>query len=482
MQQLQRALRRGALAAVLATAVAPGAASADSIVFVKDHDVWLAEPDGSAQHRVTSDGTADNPYRSPSQSDDGTIVTVRAQPNNGPLLKLRQNGEALGEIRLPPMVAGPLSPHISPDGRLVAYEEANGDPTGWLSTDVYYSRTDAYTPRATFGSPGRGARGPSWIDSGRALVGVGNLATTHAPGQPATTWWDDWDHWDRFGGGGNLEDGEYAAGTVVFARGYQQIDNQLIVYRAAGGFATLPTPICSFSDPADGPLGRHFADPTLSADGRRLWWQEGDGVWTAPLPAGDDCAEIRPRLLIPGASEPDWSPAAVNPGPRPAPREPAPGPEPDPQPVPRTGGPGRSGRSGRAGGPGRADRSGRSGRAGRPGRSGGGRPGGGSSATVRARLAATPRIGAALRGGLRLRMTTQAAGTVRATARHGGAIVARGSGRARGAGTTTVALRFTRAGRRELRAARRARLALRVSFAARGAAPATRTVAVTLRR
>jgi len=44
-------------------------------------------------------------------------------------------------------------------------------------------------------------------------------------------------------------------------------------------------------------------------------WQEGDGVWTVSQPDPGNCT-IEPRLLIAGASEPDWSPAANAPGPR----------------------------------------------------------------------------------------------------------------------------------------------------------------------
>ena len=49
-------------------------ASADSIVYVKDGNVWLAAGDGGSQYQVTTDGTAEHPYRSPSQADDGTIA------------------------------------------------------------------------------------------------------------------------------------------------------------------------------------------------------------------------------------------------------------------------------------------------------------------------------------------------------------------------------------------------------------------------
>ncbi|MGZ8634512.1 MAG: hypothetical protein ACXWZZ_11765, partial [Solirubrobacteraceae bacterium] len=61
-----------AAAAVVALAAT---ASADSIVYVKDGNVWLTSPDAARQYQVTFDGG----YSSPSQADDGTIVALRAR-------------------------------------------------------------------------------------------------------------------------------------------------------------------------------------------------------------------------------------------------------------------------------------------------------------------------------------------------------------------------------------------------------------------
>ena len=60
--------------AAAALAFSPAVASADSIVYVKDGNVWLADGAGGSQYQVTLDGTAEHPYRSPSQADDGTIA------------------------------------------------------------------------------------------------------------------------------------------------------------------------------------------------------------------------------------------------------------------------------------------------------------------------------------------------------------------------------------------------------------------------
>ena len=117
--------RRGwiGLAALVAALALPGAAAADSLVYVKAGNVWIANADGSNAYQVTLDGTARvSPYASPSQADDGTIVAVRATATTRrQLYRMRQNGELLNPpIDTPAPGTGALDARVSPDGRLVA--------------------------------------------------------------------------------------------------------------------------------------------------------------------------------------------------------------------------------------------------------------------------------------------------------------------------------------------------------------------------
>ena len=112
------------LAAGLALAVLPTAAAADSIVFVKDANVWLASGDGSKLHQVTTGGTAADPYRVPVQADDGTIAAAHGQA----IVRLRQNGDVIGSIDPDPLTNSvgqpvdgpPVNLAISPDGSRIA--------------------------------------------------------------------------------------------------------------------------------------------------------------------------------------------------------------------------------------------------------------------------------------------------------------------------------------------------------------------------
>lgn len=402
---------------------ASGTAAADSLVFIKENNVWLSNPDGSGQYQVTSDGSAENPYQSPSQADDGTIVASRKQPNGGPLYRMQQNGETINTIPVGSVIAGPFAPHVSPDGRTVAFEQVfSRYVNGYLETssDVRFTRTDGSTPDG-IGEVGRGAGEPSWIDSGRAFVGINAIATTVVPGQAPVEWWSDYDHQpEYFSFGEDVEDGEVAPnGYLAVVRGELE-DNTIQLYRSTGSFESPPKPVCTLSKPSPGPAGQKFADPTFSPSGDGIAWQEGDGVWAMDLP--EDCKQGKPHLLIGGASEPDWGPADVNP----APRKPAPAPQPAPGPQPKTKPQRRNGKL---------------------------------AATV-----VTASLGKALADGLKVRLRAPGPGSAEAIAKLGGKAVAAGSRRVRHAGGAPVVLRFSRAGRKKLRGAAAAKLGVVLRF------------------
>jgi hypothetical protein len=422
---------------------AMGTAAADSLVFIKENNVWLAQPDGTGQYQVTLDGTADNPYQSPSQADDGTIVAARKLPNGGPLYRIKQNGELINAIPVGAVIAGPFNPQVSPDGGTVAFEQVfSRNVNGYFETssDVRFTRTDGSTPNG-FGEVGRGAGAPSWIDSGRAFVGMNQVATTVVPGQAPVEWWSDYDHqpaWFDFGE--TVEDGEVAPnGNIAVVRG-EHDDNTIQLYRAAGDFTSLPTPTCTLLQPSPGPAGKKFVDPTFSPSGDAIAWQEGNGVWAEGLP--ENCVDGEPHLLIAGASEPDWGPAAVNPGPRTSPSPPA-------SPVALV--PKKAKPEATAAG----------------------------QVSAQAVVVSLPK---ALAKGLKLRLDIPGAGRVSATAKAKGQTVAAGSLQMKAAGQATVALRFSKAGRRRLAGAAQAKLQVHVTFQPATGKAQTQQLQVNLKR
>src|SRR5688500_12218815 len=117
-------------------------AAADSLIYVKDSNVWSARPDGSEQRRLTSDGIPQDPYSSPTQADDGTIVAVRGtrlyKPDSQGRLPCTLDSvptDKPGSIG----AVGPFDARISPDGRTIA--SWLGIMGGWYAyaTNTYYN-------------------------------------------------------------------------------------------------------------------------------------------------------------------------------------------------------------------------------------------------------------------------------------------------------------------------------------------------------
>ena len=101
------------------------AATTGSLVYIKNHDVWLSDPDGTDAHRVTTSGDEDSPWRSPSQADDGTIAASFGTR----IVRMEQNGEVLSSIDPSPLMNSvshpqdgvPVDVAISPNGKVIAW-------------------------------------------------------------------------------------------------------------------------------------------------------------------------------------------------------------------------------------------------------------------------------------------------------------------------------------------------------------------------
>jgi Dipeptidyl peptidase IV (DPP IV) N-terminal region len=62
---MMRLLASGVFVLSAVALVCTTAAAADSLVFIRSNNVWIANANGSNAHRVTRDGTARYPYESP---------------------------------------------------------------------------------------------------------------------------------------------------------------------------------------------------------------------------------------------------------------------------------------------------------------------------------------------------------------------------------------------------------------------------------
>lgn len=300
-----------AVVAVLVTLGVAATAHAASLTYIKDHDVWISNPDGSGAVQVTRDGTASEPYNSPTMSKDGTIAAVK-----GFFVHiLRQNGEQIRKFvpgNAPGSTSGTHGLNFSPDGTKLAYAKvvlgsciAADCATRGVSTVMDLEGNILGQEKEYTGGF------PSWVTNDIVLshggYGSQNMLWRWKTGE-FVNWFDD----HQLVGDLNstdLGDGEVSANhrSYVAIRGYG--DNTAIAtYTVNGDLSAERPPLPTFLCFANGDV----SSPTISGDGSTAWWSEPDGVWTFAV--SPECPNG--QLLIPGASEPDWSEANVNPGPK----------------------------------------------------------------------------------------------------------------------------------------------------------------------
>jgi hypothetical protein len=417
-------MKNGFRALTLATAalaVAPAAASADSIVFLKDYNVWLAAPDGSKLTQVTTDGTYERPYLSPSQADDGTIAVSKGTE----IVRLRQNGEVINRLDPPPLTDSvshpvdgtPVDVAISPDGTKIAWSFVNYScPVGascGARAVTGYTAADHLTPPEQL-SGALYTSNPSWAGNARTLssAGYGHQINVHdlGPGTSDVHWFDDEDIFPN-ASNTDLSDAELTrqGDKIALVRGYGD-DTRLLTLKTNGAPPAVPSPVCVTSP------DKKIQGPSWSPDGTALAVGDGDGITVLRNVPSDDaqCESMQVSTVVPGGSEPDWGPADVNPGPRAGNPVPAPGPAP-------------------------------------------------STPAAPALSVKAAKLKAALAKGLKVTLTG-VSGTVRVTASEKKRVVARGSAKAK-AGTAVVTIRFTKSAAKRLKKLRRVTLTVRASGA-----------------
>jgi hypothetical protein len=434
-----------AVAAAAALAVA-APASADSISYVRDGNVFLTAPDGSRTVQVTTAGG----YSSASQADDGRIVALKGNRFH----LMNRWGDVLSDFS--PVasgtagtvtLSGPFDPAISPDGTRVAYgmyvQYRSGDPgcgrpggceVGHLYAGTAYSRADG---PADWHEPGfypeYGWMDPSWIDNGSTLLAATSsgfltesAVDSAGDGHDALQWFS-----DRGEGVQNLYDGEMNRQRSAVAFVANTTGDHLRVYRMTKAPAENDPPEGCLDAPAQGGA---WSSPSWAPSGEQLVATGPQGLYVASLPGiGAACPAaggVQVSLIsAPGAESADWGPADL-PGPRPE--------------APRGDGPANP-------------------------------PGGGGTAARLTLAPGHPALAKALRRGLPVRVAC-ASGRVTVKATRAGRTVGRGSATCR-AGAARVRVKFTRAARRSLRHAAKARLTLHATAGAH-----TGTAKVTLRR
>jgi hypothetical protein len=323
---------RVALAGALAVSlIAPAAASADSIVYIKDHNVWLSQPDGAKQTQVTTDGTFEYPYRSPSQADNGTIAASLGTN----IVVLEQNGNVVRKLDPPALVDSvshpidgvPVDVAISPDAARIAYSFASYScPVGAscaARTATSVTDADKVVPPSTYGQVVYGD--PSWVSGSRLMLHGGYLSQNNLwdLGQADRFHWFDDQDWAGQGNSTDLGDADLSRDGRLWVgvRGYDSdVDNHFrrVIWAKTNGNPGTDTPPPTPEATCLTEEGKGTNGPSIAPSGDAFAYARPDGILVFRGVSTDParCGEAADSLVLPGGSEPDWGPADVNPQPR----------------------------------------------------------------------------------------------------------------------------------------------------------------------
>jgi WD40-like Beta Propeller Repeat len=439
-------LAAGALVA-LPAAAAHAAAPGSAIVYVAGGDIWQVSPDGTGTHALTTDGTTDAPYQRPRLAPDGSVFALRGFD----VVHVSAAGQRIGAFtpRRPKDSDGVAADQppgfldLSPDGTKLAYgiENLRCEDDGSCNQDGITAILDAATGNTL--SEQVGISEAAFAGDDRIIGNEGVLGVTGRSSSligPPAQWYRDADISDR---PGMVREPAIATDLQHYAalKTMTGVGVAVFTYKVPAGLGQ-PVQQCVVNN-----ARTSHASPTWSPDGRRLALAQNDGLAVYDLSAVGQPSECATRstaigVADAGASDPDWGALAV---------------------------------AGDGGGGGGGD-----------GTPGGGQtttatppattPGGGTTtakgvttpagkviarATGRAaaKLTVAPlRLGALLRGGLKVRLTGLPAGKAKVVVKAKGKVLGSAAVKVPASGSAAVTVKLSPAGRRALRGAHKTTL------------------------
>jgi putative cell wall-binding protein len=326
------------VAALLAVPGVAEAAPSGSIVYVKDHNVWLMTPDGTTQHRVTADGSTAKSYEHPSQTSAGQIFAVVDESYSGGnqrsvVHRMDQAGTPLQAPFTPPQPApgdpGPTvykaygftGAQVNADGSRIAYSPMY--QCGPSITNLCYFTLLANADGSAGAPQIDGTTSmwmPEWVSNSRLVMAFGSTRLTYGDaGGTAATWHDPYDY--EAGHGASHPAVAPAAGRVAYIATTYHDDQayETVILGTSNGPPASVTDQCwyfgfpgdvrnlSFS-PAGDALAFEVSDSNgASAEGQGLYILNVAGVTEA------NCGAATGGLVVPGGTQPHWSAAPFAP-------------------------------------------------------------------------------------------------------------------------------------------------------------------------
>lgn len=348
------------------------AAVTGSIVYILDHDVWIADAaDASTARAVTTDGTVASPYLAPTQDDHGRILAVRGG-EGGDFVWMDQSGALLAAPFRPPGSRNLIDADLRGDGDVFTYTHygsfnsgpgSDGQPTFVVAPSVDFAHPDGRDPSDVANSSFDSAYATyssqqvfltTYEDDSTPVV------ATYGPGSATVQTWFRPCELDRT----SIDDFNFCFPVfadvttaqdrvVVGVPGNDGVPTpaRLFVFAMTGPPPAAPTWDCELVGPTpEGSYDAEFQNPEWSPDGTALVYEYfadpptpglANGIYLATgFDQGCAAAFASARLIVPGGDAPDWSPAPLGaPGVRPS-ASPTPGTTPTAGPTPGpTGGP-----------------------------------------------------------------------------------------------------------------------------------------------
>jgi hypothetical protein len=305
---------------------------AGSIAYIKDGDVWLAAPDGSGAHALTTDG-AEAGYHDPSQAPDGTIFAIKGS-STVVAIDRRTGANAAEPVTLVTLENGAEGLAVAPDGEHYAYTTTGFGTTvdprfGTPNGAFIYGGTDVATvdgksvPDAAIA----GAIFPTWLDATTLVVTDGTKLYNGVIGDQPQAWLDlsngcltEFDCPAGEDPAANLTDPSISRdGTLISAvvKPYYG-DGGRLVGRVGSGPPAIPSSTCmlpgqqNYSDPGTfAPDSSAFAYDDTVFDPDTLTSTVGQGIYVVELDlTSQDCGAATAQLVLPGGAQPDWGPMA----------------------------------------------------------------------------------------------------------------------------------------------------------------------------